>query len=68
MDHCNGLPTITNFEAHVGKHDNDNKAKRVWPILYSSIIGMMLYLESNIKPELYFDVNHCERFTHNNKA
>ena len=29
MDHCNGLPTTTNFEAHVGKDDNDNKAKRV---------------------------------------
>ena len=29
---------------------------------------MMLYLESNTTPYIYFDVHLCDRFTHNSKV
>jgi hypothetical protein len=31
---------------------------------YSSIIGMMMYLSSNVHPEIQFAVHQCARFTH----
>ena len=29
---------------------------------------MMLYLASNTRPDILFDVHHCARFTHNTKV
>ena len=35
---------------------------------YPSIIGMMMYLTGNSRPELAFSVHQCARFTHNPRA
>ena len=68
MEHCNGLPTPTNLEAHTGTYDNGSEAKRDCPNSYDSVIGIMLYLSSNTRPDISFDVHQCARFTPNTKA
>ena len=35
---------------------------------YSSVVGMLLYLASNSRPEIAFAVHQCARFTHNPKV
>jgi hypothetical protein len=32
---------------------------------YASIVGMMMYLSSNSRPDIQFAVHQCARFTHN---
>jgi hypothetical protein len=34
---------------------------------YASIVGMMMYLSSNSRPDIQFAVHQCARFTHNPK-
>ena len=68
MDDCNWLPTPTKVGAPLGKDANGSEAKRDWPNSYASVIGMILYLASNTRPDIYFDVHQCARFTHNTKV
>ena len=68
MEHSNGFPTPTKVEAPLGTDKNGSDSKRYWPNSYASIIGMMLYLASNTRPDIFFDVHHCARFTHNTKV
>ena len=68
MEHCNGLPTPTKVEAHLGTDANNSEAKRDCPNSYASVIGMVLYLASNTRPDLSFAVHQCDQFTHNTKA
>ena len=68
MDHCNGFPTPTKAEAPIGTDTNGSEAKRGWPNSYASVIGMMLYLESNTRPYITFSVHQCAWFIHNTKA
>ena len=68
MENCNGFPTPTKVEAPLGTDTNGYEAKRDWPNSYASVIGMMLYLSSNIRPDISFAVHQCARFTHNTKA
>ena len=35
---------------------------------YSSVVGMLLYLAANSRPEIAYAVHQCRRFTHNPKA
>jgi hypothetical protein len=35
---------------------------------YASVIGMMLYLSSNSRPDIQFAVHQCARFTHSPRA
>ena len=49
MENSNGLPTPTKVEAPLGIDANGSDAKRNWQNSYASVIGMMLYLESNKK-------------------
>ena len=35
---------------------------------YASVVGMLLYLSSNTRPDIQFAVHQCARFTHNPKA
>ena len=57
MEDCNGLPTPTKVEAPLGTDVNGSEAKRDWPKSYASVIGMMLYLESNTRPDISFAVH-----------
>ena len=68
MDNCNGLPTPTKVEATLGTDANGYEDEIYWPNSYTSIIGMMLYLESNTRAYSSFAVHQCAWFTHNNKA
>ena len=68
MENCNGLPITTKVEAPLGTYADGYEDKGDWPNSYASVIGMMLYLESNTRPGISFDVNQCARFTHNTKA
>ena len=68
MDDCNGLPTLTKVEAPLGTDVNVFEAKRDWPNSYASVIGMMLYLASNKRPDISFVVHHCAQFTYNTKV
>ena len=67
MDHSNGFPTLTKVEAPLGTDANGSEAKRDWPNSYASVIGMMLYLASNTRPDISFSIHQCARFTHNTK-
>ena len=68
MDYCNGLPTPTKVEAPFGTDANGYEAKIDWPNSYASIIGMMLYLASNTRLDISFDIHQCAQFTHNTKV
>ena len=57
MEHCNRLLTPTKVKAPLGKDMDGSEAKRDWHNSYDSVIGMMLYLESNITPDISFDVH-----------
>ena len=68
MDHFNGFPTQTKVEANLGRDENCYEAKRDWPNSYASVIGMMLYLVSNTRPDKSFSVHQWAWFTDNTKA
>ena len=68
MEDCNGLPKPTKVEAPLGTDANGSEAKRYWPNSYAYVIGMMMYLASNTRPDILFVVIQCDRFTHNTKV
>ena len=68
MDHCNGFPTPTKFDADLGTYVNGSEAKRDLPNSYASVIGMMPYPESNKRSYISFYAHQCFRFTHNIRA
>ena len=68
MEHFNGLPAPTKVGVPLGTDANGSEATRYWPNSYSSVIGTMLYLVSNTRPDISFAVQHCAQFTHNTKA
>ena len=68
MEHFNGFPTTTKVEAPLGTDTNGSWDMRDCPNSYAYVIGMMLYLASNTKPDIYFAVHQCYRFTYNTKA
>ena len=68
MEHSNGLPTPTNVEATLGTDVNGSEAKRDWPNSYASVIGTMLYLAPNTRPDISFSVHQNARFKHNTKT
>ena len=65
MEDCNGLSTPTKVEAPLEKDVNGSEANRDWPNSYASVIGVMLYMASNTRPDISFAVHQCAQFTHN---
>ena len=68
MERCNGLSTPTKVEAPLGGKVNGSEDKRDWTNSYVSVIGIMLYLASNKRPDISFAVHQCSQFIHNTKA
>ena len=68
MEDCNGLPTPTKVEEPLGTDANGSEAKRDCPKSYDSVIGMLLYLASNTRPDKSSSFHQCYRFTHNTKV
>ena len=66
MMDCNRKGTPTNGTKALGSDCNGESAKEKW--LYGSVIGMMLYLAGNSRPDISFAVHQCARFTHTPKV
>ena len=49
----------------LGTDGNGTKISESWN--YSSVIGMIMYLDSNSRPDIQFPLHQCERFTHSPK-
>ena len=54
MEDCNGLPTPTKVEALLGTDLKGYETNIDWPNSYASVIGMMLDLTSNTRPDIFF--------------
>ena len=67
MDHFNGLPTTTNVEAPIGTDENGSEATWDLPNSHAYVIGIILYLASNTRTYISFDIKQCTRFTNNTK-
>ena len=50
----------------LGKDQDGEDYAEQWS--YASVVGMLLYLASNSRPEIAYAVHQCARFTHNPKA
>ena len=46
----------------LGKDENGEECIENWS--YASVVGMMMYLASNSRPDIAFAVHQCARFTH----
>ena len=57
MENSNGLPTPNNVDAPLRKDVNGSEANRDWTNSYAYVIGMMLYLASNKRPDISFAVH-----------
>ena len=67
IEHCNELPTPPKVEAPLVTDAHGSEAKRDWPNSYASVIGMILYLASNKRPDISFAFQQCAWFTNNTK-
>ena len=61
MEDCSKILTPTEVKA-LGKNEDDDPAMERWS--YASVVGMLLYLASNSRPDIAFAVHQCARFTH----
>jgi hypothetical protein len=69
LKHCNMLECNTKStpanQTPLGSDANGPNFDRSFD--YASIVGMMMYLSSNSRPDIQFAVHQCARFTHNPK-
>ena len=67
MQDCNPATSPTSGPGPLGSdnHGKDATLQDRWS--YASVVGMMMYLASNSRPEISFAVHQCARFTHNTK-
>ena len=63
MTECNGKPTPCSGDGKpLGTDPHGVSAQADWS--YSSVVGMLLYLSGNSRPDIAFAVHQCARFTH----
>jgi hypothetical protein len=65
LQDCSPRATPCNTEP-LGSDAKGARHSESWS--YPSVIGMLLYLSSNSRPDIQFAVHQCARFTHNPKA
>ena len=61
MEDCSKIGTPAETKV-LGKNENDDAAMERWS--YASVVGMLLYLANNSRPDIAFAVHQCARFTH----
>ena len=67
MEHCNSKPAPCSGDGkHLGSDPEGALAKKEWSI--SSVVGMLLCLASNSRPDIAFATHQCVCFTHSPKA
>ena len=67
MTECNSKDTPCSGDGKpLGSDPEGVPAKEEWG--YSSVVGMLLYLASNSRPDIAFAVHQCAHFTHSPKA
>jgi Reverse transcriptase (RNA-dependent DNA polymerase). len=64
MELCNPIGTPASKEAIGADRDGEPFAES-WK--YSTVIGMLLYLSGNTRPDITFAVHQCARFSHDPK-
>eukprot|EP00957_Ditylum_brightwellii_P088456 6737061-Ditylum_brightwellii.AAC.1 len=67
MENCNPAVTPTSGPKPLGPdpYSKDVQLQDRWS--YALVVGMMMYLASNIKPKITFVVHQCARFSHGTK-
>ena len=65
LQDCNPDKTRTS-QKPLGTDKNISEFVEQWS--YSSVVGILLYLVANSRPEIAYAVHQCARFTHNPKA
>ena len=64
MENCNPNITPTTLE-QLGPDVDGKKMDESWD--YISIIGMLIYLANNTRPDIAYAIHACARYTHNPK-
>ncbi len=62
MEECNTKATPAGMTP-LGSDENGEPFNETWE--YPVVVGMLLYLSGNSRPEIQFAVHQCARFTHN---
>jgi Reverse transcriptase (RNA-dependent DNA polymerase) len=65
MSNCNPCPTPSTPNQPLAKDPDGEPMSEVWS--YPSVVGMLLYLSNNSRPDLVFAVSQVARFTHDPK-
>ena len=65
MESCNSCVTPCSLTA-LGKDENSDPIDELWD--YAVVVGMLMYLATNSRPDIAYSVNQCARFTHSPKA
>eukprot|EP00957_Ditylum_brightwellii_P099487 7578533-Ditylum_brightwellii.AAC.1 len=67
MDNCTPTvaPTSGSKPIDPDPHGKDVQLQDKWR--YASVVGIMMYLASNSRPEITLMVHQCARFTHGTK-
>ena len=68
IDNYDGFTTSTRVYVPLRIDDNNPETNIYCPNEYTYVIGMMLYLASNIRPFITFDGHWCDLFTYETKA
>ena len=61
MEDCSKISTPAETKA-LGKDEGGEPAMERWS--YPSVVGMLMYLASNSRPDIAFAVHQCARFSH----